>query len=1468
MPPSGVGGTASTPSMLSQVDECDEEDDGGASGGQRRLSGAARLKRSGSAGGDASGRPSGQPFVGSSKVDSASGSLMDIAEAYRSQRPRRGSNDAVGGHNADGSAVGGGYGDISGGRRAGPNATASRGCKTPPLLISPATGGREDFDVEKRFQQDMSAALSQRAPPSSAAILRQSPGLAVAPQLSVKGGRAVLPRHTAVASRSWLAKGQDQLSVQKGASVDVFDVNGQWAWCRDSLSQGWVPQMYLTLEGNDSARGRGDATPTAVGQSGVARGEHSPRVSNEAVATDAGRVPRKRRSPTSRKRPGHLSPAPGEKPRDGGGAQGAGAGLRPARAGSDSVDGAVKETPAPPQKWSTRLKDTMVLHTVNNAMRLAHYLLQLLTDGYGTVSALHIACWEGSVGAVSALVSGNKTMVKDWHSRPGELTPMHIAVLCGHVGVLENLLQYDADPDVPTVHGLRALHIAASSNHEIVEVLLAGRADLSAVTADADTPLHFACCYHQVQTIELLLKAATVTSPSLASTENAFGVVPLHLAAAYSALEGVVVSSTRDLLLLCSHRADPTAVDRHGRSPADVAIMAGGDPTVAEFLQGKIEGRLGTLGTLGAEAETVANRVHRVSCELLSIADAAEAAALAADAAERDRDGASRTEDDRGASLSSSGLPPRPSSASRPVVGRTGDLQLAEENTMLAAEVLKLGKELEATRANQKLTMEMLEHTKGIVEQMKAFSAESQAQDGEDLKQFRDELEKERAELRERNEALEAERQRLNAENDAARAQQEEELKRFRDELPRLRKQLAEEQEVARRIAAEALTERAAAVEASKEAIASAAAEAAAAATAATQEEQLRRMPSRPSTAIAQKEAELTEKDALLNDKGAELANLQAHLDKALAELSSKTEELTALRDDQDKRNAVAMALSEELANARREAERRYAEIADACQAQKRVVAERDGARAEATRLDAELKKQTILREETWAALSELRKQQTELREEHARLRLATKEGEMASKTREATLLAENHEKDLKLQKMEQDVAEISAKLRELEGCRERAERADRMLQPLENRIQELHVAFNEEQGQRKRYHNQLQDLKGAIRVYARIRPVVEREKDEEVALRKLDAFQLELDQGFDRQGKPKGAKAFMFDSIFDEQATQEDVFAECRGLASSAIDGYNVTVFAYGQTGAGKTHTMYGGLETPGLVPRLARELFNLLDRYAHDSQATLRCSMFELYRDDLLDLLLPKVKGKNPVALDIKKDSRGSVFVDHGTEREVCSCDELLRTISEGIDRRHVSATKMNSESSRSHLICIIVVESTSRKTKQVATGKLTLCDLAGSERIKKSEVSGEAMKEAQSINKSLTALGDVIEALTKNAKHIPYRNHKLTQLLSDSIGGNAKTLMFVNCSPVASNADETNSSLSYAARAKMIVNKVEKNQDSQEVARLKKVVQVMSQELEQARANIGGATGALPPQNMPNDAPATSASGPEAA
>merc|ERR1719472_559466 len=154
------------------------------------------------------------------------------------------------------------------------------------------------------------------------------------------------------------------------------------------------------------------------------------------------------------------------------------------------------------------------------------------------------------------------------------------------------------------------------------------------------------------------------------------------------------------------------------------------------------------------------------------------------------------------------------------------------------------------------------------------------------------------------------------------------------------------------------------------------------------------------------------------------------------------------------------------------------------------------------------------------------------------------------------------------------------------------------------------------------------------------------------------------------------------------------------------------------------------------------------------------------------------------------------------------------------------------MNDSSSRSHLLLSIIIECNVKEPEQVIYGKITLCDLAGSERPKKSEVSGTALKEAIEINKSLSALGDVIEALTKGAKSVPYRNHKLTMLMQDSIGGSAKTLMFVNCSPAASNSEESTMSLKWASRARQITNDVKRNADSKEVARLKQVIAMMSQ------------------------------------
>jgi len=162
--------------------------------------------------------------------------------------------------------------------------------------------------------------------------------------------------------------------------------------------------------------------------------------------------------------------------------------------------------------------------------------------------------------------------------------------------------------------------------------------------------------------------------------------------------------------------------------------------------------------------------------------------------------------------------------------------------------------------------------------------------------------------------------------------------------------------------------------------------------------------------------------------------------------------------------------------------------------------------------------------------------------------------------------------------------------------------------------------------------------------------------------------------------------------------------------------------------------------------------------------------------------------------------------------TAEECATPEELTKVLERGNEQRKVAATEMNSESSRSHLIFMIKVLSINKETQERLRGKILLCDLAGSERLKKSGALEEAQTEAIEINKSLTALGDVISSLTQQQKKgnvIPYRNHKLTQLMQDSLGGSAKTLMFVNCSPASSNMDETHMSLKYATRAKNITN-----------------------------------------------------------
>ena len=384
-------------------------------------------------------------------------------------------------------------------------------------------------------------------------------------------------------------------------------------------------------------------------------------------------------------------------------------------------------------------------------------------------------------------------------------------------------------------------------------------------------------------------------------------------------------------------------------------------------------------------------------------------------------------------------------------------------------------------------------------------------------------------------------------------------------------------------------------------------------------------------------------------------------------------------------------------------------------------------------------------------------------------------------------------------------------------------------------RLEELDRAYRGEVVARKRAHNALEDAKGKIRVFARVRPLLgfEEAKGQGFALGMPD--ELTVCHAWKDEKKPR---EYGFDGVFGPDAGQAAVFEDTRHLVQSAVDGFNVCVFAYGQTGSGKTHTVYGTAADPGLAPRGVAELFAILERQRGRLSATVTLQMLELYQDALADLLLPPPAGRGPgpgrgapepPKLEIKKDPHGRVTVLGATAAPVASAEQAMARIEEGLARRHTAATAMNRESSRSHLVISLSVEATNLQTQGAARGKLSFVDLAGSERVKKSGSTGDNLKEAQAINKSLSALGDVISALASEQPHIPYRNHKLTMLMSDSLGGNAKTLMFVNVSPAECNLDESQNSLTYATRVRTIKNDARRDEASKEVLRLRRQLEV---------------------------------------
>ncbi|KAH7315681.1 hypothetical protein KP509_21G061100 [Ceratopteris richardii] len=377
--------------------------------------------------------------------------------------------------------------------------------------------------------------------------------------------------------------------------------------------------------------------------------------------------------------------------------------------------------------------------------------------------------------------------------------------------------------------------------------------------------------------------------------------------------------------------------------------------------------------------------------------------------------------------------------------------------------------------------------------------------------------------------------------------------------------------------------------------------------------------------------------------------------------------------------------------------------------------------------------------------------------------------------------------------------------------------------------ISEVAAEYQKVAAENRELYNIIQELKGNIRVYCRVRPFLPGQNSY------LSTVESVRDDGsiviFNplKQGKEQ-RRVFSFNKVFGPSATQERVFLDTQPLIRSVLDGYNVCIFAYGQTGSGKTYTMSGPNSTSqddwGVNYRALNDLFEICELRRKVMQYDISVQMIEIYNEQVRDLF--NMDGSNK-KFEIRNNSQqNGLNVPDAKLLPVTSTEDVLHLMDLGQSNRAVGATALNERSSRSHSVLTVHAKGVDLASGCVTRGCLHLIDLAGSERVDKSEATGDRLKEAQHINKSLSALGDVIAALAQKSPHVPYRNSKLTQLLQDSLGGQAKTLMFVHISPDLESYGETMSTLKFAERVATVeLGAAHANKDNGDVKELKNQV-----------------------------------------
>nr|AAR39436.1 kinesin family member 3 [Dictyostelium discoideum] len=318
---------------------------------------------------------------------------------------------------------------------------------------------------------------------------------------------------------------------------------------------------------------------------------------------------------------------------------------------------------------------------------------------------------------------------------------------------------------------------------------------------------------------------------------------------------------------------------------------------------------------------------------------------------------------------------------------------------------------------------------------------------------------------------------------------------------------------------------------------------------------------------------------------------------------------------------------------------------------------------------------------------------------------------------------------------------------------------------------------------------------------------------------------------------------SFSFDYVFPSNTTQRDVYDHAaKPVIEDIMAGYNGTLFVYGQTGSGKTFSMTGindpngDQELRGIVPRMIETVFEFIKNADENIEFGVKASYIEIYMERIRDLLDPRKDN-----LKVREEEGKGVWVEGTSEVFFYREEDILDVINTGISNRAIAETRMNAESSRSHSIFILTIQQKNLKVGSIKTGKLYLVDLAGSEKISKTGAQGTTLDEAKMINKSLSSLGNVINALTDGkSTHIPYRDSKLTRVLQESLGGNSRTTLIINCSPSSYNEAETISTLRFGSRAKNIKNKAKINQE-RSAAELKILLSKAENEIENLKGYI---------------------------